>query len=185
VAEPNGLVRVSGGKFTTYRVMARDAIDAALEAQGESPRSRPSTTATHQLIGAAEVPELDQIAAAIAGEHRLAPAVAERLVRRHGRHAAEVAALGAKENLLSTLAPGIDHLEVEVAWAARHEHALSVDDVLSRRMWLAQQLPDRGAGVAARVADILGSELGWDVDRRARSAHEFVEGARREYGVPS
>jgi glycerol-3-phosphate dehydrogenase len=185
VAEPNGLVRVSGGKFTTYRVMARDAIDAAVRGLGDDPKSRASGTADLQLVGAAEPPELEQIAGAIASEHRLAADVADRLVRRHGRHAAEIAALGAKEGLLGTLAPGIDHLEAEVAWAARHEHALSVDDVLSRRMRLAQEMPDRGAAVAPRVAEILAGELGWDEDRRSKSVFEFVEGARREYGVPA
>ncbi|HEX5015095.1 MAG TPA: glycerol-3-phosphate dehydrogenase/oxidase [Candidatus Limnocylindrales bacterium] len=185
VAEANGLIRVSGGKFTTYRLMARDAIDAAVRGLGEDPRTRKSGTADLHLVGAAEPPELEQIAAAIASDHRLARDVADRLVRRHGRHAAEIAALGAKENLLATIGPGIDHLEVEVAWAARHEHALSVDDVLSRRMRLAQELPDRGAAIAGRVAAILGAELGWDEERRSRSAFEFLEGARREYGVPA
>ena len=133
----------------------------------------------------AEQRELEGIAGAIVSDHGLTPAVAERLVRRHGRHAAEVAALGAQEGLLTPLAPGIDHLEAEVAWAARHEHALSVDDVLSRRMRLAQELPDRGAGVAGRVADILSAELGWDGERRVRSIGAYLETARREYGVPA
>lgn len=184
VAEDNGLIRVSGGKFTTYRIMARDAIDAAVRALGEEPRSRPSATADLRLLGAADPPELDGIAAAIATEHGLARPIADRLVRRHGRHAAEVAALGAKENKLATLGPGVDHLEVEVAWAARHEHALSLDDVLARRMRLAQELPDRGAAIAVRVANLLGEELGWDSHRRVSAVAEFVGGARREYGVP-
>jgi glycerol-3-phosphate dehydrogenase len=183
--EPNGLVRVSGGKFTTYRVMARDAIDAAVRGLGEDPASRKSGTADLALVGAAEPPELEAIAAAIVTDHALSRAVADRLVRRHGRHAAEITALGAQEGLLATLAPGIDHLEAEVAWAARHEHALSVDDVLSRRMRLAQELPDRGAGIAGRVADILSRELGWDGERRVRSIGDYLDTARREYGVPS
>jgi glycerol-3-phosphate dehydrogenase len=184
VTEANGLIRVSGGKFTTYRIMARDTIDAAVTAMGAEPRSRPSATADLHLVGAADPPELDRIAAGIATEHGLARPIADRLVRRHGRHAAEVAALGAKENKLATLGPGVDHLDVEVAWAARHEHALSLDDVLARRMRLAQELPDRGAAIAVRVANILGEELGWDSHRRVSAVAEFVEGARREYGVP-
>jgi glycerol-3-phosphate dehydrogenase len=182
--EANGLVRVSGGKFTTYRVMARDAIDAVVRGLGEDPSGRTSGTAKLALAGAAEPPELERIAAAIAADHGLSPVVSDRLVRRHGRHAAEVAALGAQEDLLATLGPGIDHLEAEVAWAARHEHALSVDDVLSRRMRLAQELPDRGAGIAGRVADILSAELGWDGERRVSSIGAYLDTARREYGVP-
>jgi glycerol-3-phosphate dehydrogenase len=184
-SEPNGLVRVSGGKFTTYRIMARDAVDAALRSLGEEPKSRPSGTANLQLVGAADRPELDRIAAGLEADHGLAPAVAARLVRRHGRHAAEVAALGAKEGLLATLGPTIEHIEAEVVWAARHEHAMSIDDVLTRRMRLAQELPDRGGAVAARVAHLLGDELGWDSHRRVNAISEYLAGARREFGVPA
>jgi glycerol-3-phosphate dehydrogenase len=184
VAEDNSLVRVSGGKFTTYRIMARDTIDAVIRGMGEEPRSRPSATADLRLVGAADLPELDRIAAAIAAERGLARPIADRLVRRHGRHATEIAALGAKEQLLGALGPGVEHIEVEVAWAARHEHALSIDDVLARRMRLAQELPDRGAAVAVRVADLLGNELGWASERRASAVADYLEGARREYGVP-
>jgi glycerol-3-phosphate dehydrogenase len=184
VSEANGLVRVLGGKFTTYRVMARDAVDAALLGLGEDPKTRPSATANLQLVGAADRPELDRIAAGLVADHRFTPEVAARLVRRHGRHAAEVAALGAKEGLLAPLGPGIDHIEAEVAWAARHEHAMSLDDVLSRRMRLAQELPDRGGAVAARVAQLLGDELGWDSHHRVNVIAAYLEAARREFGVP-
>ena len=184
-AEPNGLVRISGGKFTTYRVMARDAIDAVLGVLEEDPKTRPTGTADLKLVGAADPTELDRIAAGLQSDHGLAPEVAARLVRRHGRHATEVAALGAKEGLLAPLGTGIDHIEAEVVWAARHEHALALDDVLSRRMRLAQELPDRGAAIGARVAHLLGEELGWDAHRRANVVAEYLEGARREYGVPA
>ena len=106
------------------------------------------------------------------------------LVRRHGRHAAEVAGLGAQEGLLATLGPGIDHIEAEVAWAARHEHAMSLDDVLSRRMRLAPELPDRGKSIAPRVVEILGRELGWTHDRRSNAIGEYLQSAQREFGVP-
>ena len=78
---------------------------------------------------------------------------------------------------------GEDHLEVEVLWAARHELALGVDDVLARRMRLVQELPDRGASVAPRVAAILGGELGWDEARQASEVAAFLDGARREFSV--
>ncbi len=86
-------------------------------------------------------------------------------------------ALGRELGLLGRLVDGEDHLEVEVAWAARHELALSMDDVLARRMRLAHELPDRGAAVAPRVAAILGAELAWDTERQAREV-ERVPGGR-------
>jgi glycerol-3-phosphate dehydrogenase len=184
VSEPNGLVRVSGGKFTTYRVMAEQTVDAALGVLGERPRDRPSRTATHRLVGAADRPELDRIAADLVdGPTSLEPAVAARLVARHGAAAREVVALGSSAGLLASL-PGSDQLEAEVAWAARNELALSLDDVLSRRMRLAQVLPDRGASIAPRVAEIMAAELGWDDDRRREEVTTYVAEAQREFAVP-
>ena len=104
---------------------------------------------------------------------------------RHGTQARDVLVLGETLDLVRPLIPGRPFLEAEVAWAGRHELALSVDDVLSRRLRVSPELPDRGAAVAPRVASILGAELGWDGERQAREAARYVEGAGREYGVPA
>ena len=94
-------------------------------------------------------------------------------------------ALGRELGLLGRLVDGEEHLEVEVAWAARHELALSLDDVLARRMRLAHELPDRGAALAPRVAAILGAELGWDEARQAARGRRVPgRGAHREFAVP-
>jgi len=119
VVEANGLVRVSGGKYTTYRLMAEQTIDAALGVLGERAASRPSHTTTRRLVGAADRPALDRIAADLSSS--LEPEVAARLVARHGTEAPDVVALGREAGLLGRLVDGEDHLEAEVAWAARHE----------------------------------------------------------------
>ncbi len=95
-----------------------------------------------------------------------------------------MAAIGSAEGLLSTLGPGIDQLEAEVAWAAREEMAQSLDDVLARRMRLVHVLPDRAASIVPRVAEILGRELGWDAARCDRESTTFLDSARAEYSVP-
>jgi len=182
--EANRLVRIGGGKFTTYRIMARDAIDAAVRELGFEPRDRPSRTATLGLVGAAERDVLDQLGSRLEADYGLAPAVARQLVDRHGTQAAAVAAIGAREGLLIPLGPDICHLEAEVAWAAREEMALSVDDVLTRRMRLVQELPDRAASIVPRVAEILARELGWDAARRNGESAAFLDSARAEYSVP-
>jgi glycerol-3-phosphate dehydrogenase len=110
--------------------------------------------------------------------------IAHRLAARHGRQAPEVVALGRELDLVAPLGEGIDHLQAEVAWAARNELALTLDDVLARRMRLAQERTDRGASVAPRVAAILGDELGWDEARQAHEVADYLEVARREYGLP-
>jgi glycerol-3-phosphate dehydrogenase len=182
--ESSGVVRIGGGKYTTYRVMARDVIDAVLGRGGA--RTRPSDTAERRLVGAADATELARIAAEIAtvpAVHVLGTGVATRLVDRHGTDAPAVVALGGELDLLRPLVPGRPILEAEVAWAARHELALSLDDVLSRRTRLAQELPDRGAAIAPRVAVILGSELGWPESRRGSEVDAYLASARREFSV--
>ncbi len=183
VVEPNGLVRVSGGKYTTYRLMAEQTIDAALGVLGERPKDRPSKTVTHRLVGAADRPELDRLAGSLAGSAGLTPSVAARLVARHGLQAPAVVELAGTSRLGAVL-PGSEHLEAEVAWAARHELALSLDDVLARRTRLAQELPDRGESIAPRVAAIMAPELGWDEARRRAEVDAFLVEARREFSVP-
>jgi glycerol-3-phosphate dehydrogenase len=178
----SGLVRISGGKYTTYRVMAADAVDAALGEPGR--HDRPSATAALPLRGAAAQADLDRLAASLAAAHGVDIGVARRLVDRHGMDASEVVALGAAEDLLRPIVAGRPHLEAEIVWAVREEGALSLDDVFARRTRLAPELPDRGAAVASRVAALVGAELGWDLARQAAEIAAYLETARREYGVP-
>jgi glycerol-3-phosphate dehydrogenase len=180
--EGPGLVRVSGGKYTTYRVMARDAVDAVL---GEGARGRPSGTAELPIIGAAARSDLDALATRIAARHGVGELAGRSLVDRHGTEAEAVLALGAVGDRNRTLADGFPYLEAEVAWAVEQEHALSLDDVLSRRIRLAPELRDRGAAIAPRVAAILGECLGWDEGRRAEEVTSYLDGAHREFDVPA
>jgi glycerol-3-phosphate dehydrogenase len=193
-ADASGLVRISGGKYTTYRVMARDVVDASL-GRTEA-RRRKSATGDLPLIGAAQRDELAQIATSLqrplrdaAGMMGEADAtwpvrIARRLADRYGREAADVMAFAREMDLARPLGEGIDHLQAEVAWAARYELALTIDDVLARRMRLAQELPDRGASIAPTVAAILGAGLGWAADREASEVESYLVSARREYGLP-
>jgi glycerol-3-phosphate dehydrogenase len=179
--EPNGLVRVTGGKYTTYRVMATDTVDAVL---GPKSRHRPSATAELRLVGALPRDELDALASRLASANGLDPVLASRLVDRHGSEAEAVVELGRELKLLAPLAADARNLEAEVAWAARHELALSVDDVLARRTRLAQERPDRGEVFAPRVAQILGRELGWSAQRQASETTAYLASAHREFDVP-
>jgi glycerol-3-phosphate dehydrogenase len=191
--EADGLARIGGGKYTTYRVMAADVVDAALDA-GFGPgtaKARPSRTAELPLIGAAPPAELKRLAAAIAPalEARgLERRHADRLVARHGSQAVDVVALGEKLDLLRPIGvePGqiSEHLEAEVVWAAREELAGRLDDMLVRRTRLAQEMSDRAAAVAPRVASLLGQELGWDGARQQYEVGRFLDRAHREFDVP-
>ena len=182
--DSNGVVRIGGGKYTTYRVMARDVIDGAL-GRVEA-RRRPSATADLALIGSAGRVVLDGIAAEIGAIPEIAaahPEAASRLVSRHGTEATAVVALGRELDLLRPLVPGRPFLEAEVAWAVRNELARSVDDVLSRRFRLSPELADRGATVAPRVASIMARELGWSDAECLADVDAYLANAAREYAV--
>jgi glycerol-3-phosphate dehydrogenase len=179
--EAGGLVRVSGGKYTTYRLMARDAVDLALDGDGPVPAS---TTAELPLLGAAPREQLDRLAARIARDDGLDPERAAALVDRHGTRAREVVALGRETDLLRPLADDRTELEVEVAWAVEQELALDLDDILSRRLRLSMSRRDRGASIAARAAAIAGAGLGWDETRQAAEVERYLARAHREYDVP-
>lgn len=180
--EDPGLIRISGGKYTTYRVMARDAVDAVLGRRAA--RARPSTTAELPIIGAASRSDLDALAIRIAREFGLLPEHASSLVGRHGTEAPDVLVSGQEHDLNRHLVAGLPYLEAEVAWAVRNELALSLDDILARRLRLAPVLSDRGASIAPRVAAIAGRTLGWDAARQAVEVSAYLDGARREYAVP-
>lgn len=179
--EGDGLVRISGGKYTTYRVMARDAVDAML---GDGAKARPSGTANLPIIGAAARSGLDALTARLATGAGIGEEAARSLVDRHGTDAEDVMALGREHDLVRPLVDGHPYLEAEIAWAAERELALSLDDLLARRVRLAPVLRDRGASIAPRVASIAGHVLGWDAARQAAEVASYLEGARREYGVP-
>ncbi|GAA2416098.1 glycerol-3-phosphate dehydrogenase/oxidase [Actinomadura vinacea] len=142
---PDGVVTVVGGKLTTYRRMAQDAVDAALAAGriggGRAGAGRAGRTARIPLVGAAPP---DRLAALDA------PA---RLVRRYGTEAPLLAAL-ARESAggLEPVVPGLPVLGVELAWAVRHEGALDVADLLDRRTRIGLVGADRDAAVPAAEA---------------------------------
>ena len=179
--EGGGLVRVSGGKYTTYRVMARDAVNAILGAEA---KTRPSGTADLPIIGATTRSGLDALVTRLTVDTGMGDGAARSLVDRHGTEAEEVLALGRSHDLVRPLVDGHPFLEAEIAWAAEHELALSLDDLLARRTRLAPVLRDRGEAIAPRVAVIAGHVLGWDAARQAAEVAAYLEGAHREYDVP-
>jgi len=167
---PSGLVTVAGGKLTTYRAMAADAVDAAAALLGRL--LPPSRTAGLALHGAAGTAELRRPGAA--DRLGLAPAVLAHLVGRHGGEAAAVAALvRADASLGRPLVAGLGYLRAEAVWAARHELVGSLDDLLSRRTRAAVLDAAAAAEAAPGAADLLGDELGWPPERRRREVAAF------------
>lgn len=153
-----GLVTVTGGKLTTYRVMAAQAVDAALEVAGLPPSK--SRTAGLRLLGA-EDGGVNRPLLARAGL-ALDPTEAARLLGRHGSLAGEVLdTVLARPRLAQRVegAPGL--LRGEVVHAVTHEGARHLEDVLLRRSRVAIETEDRGAHAAGEVAALMAGPLGW------------------------
>jgi glycerol-3-phosphate dehydrogenase len=132
-----GLTAIAGGKYTTYRVMARDAVDAAARDLGGAAPSR-----TH------EVPLVDA--------------------------AGEVDELAASDPALAAPIAGTRHRAADAVHACTHEGALDLDDVLTRRLRVSIEVPDRGRAAAAAIAPLVAPALGWSDARTADEVARYL-----------
>lgn len=156
-----GLVTVAGGKYTTYRVMAADAVDAI--APFVSRRLEPSRTEDVPLLGAEGLADSTQRAAEVAAEAGIPRAAVEHLVGRYGSIADDLMAAISEDPRLGEPLPGApDYLMVEVWYAAAAEGALHLDDVLTRRTRISIETWDRGMEASVAVAAVMADVLGWD-----------------------
>ena len=185
-----GLVVIAGGKYTTYRVMAKDAIDEAVHGLSQvlDRRIPDSCTDTVPLLGA------DGYDAWWNRRHTLArgsgvpePRI-EHLLGRYGSLVEEVLELVAAEpSLGKAIAGADDYLRAEVVYAVSHEGARHLDDVLTRRTRVSIEEFDRGTGAAKEVADLMAEVLGWDEAQRDREVEHYlmrVEAERESQQMP-
>jgi glycerol-3-phosphate dehydrogenase len=187
VARPMpGVIAVAGGKYTTYRPMAADAVDAV--AADVTRRVPPSVTENVPLVGAegyaAMVNQLDSLAA----RWGIARFRAEHLLNRFGSLTPDVLAMATDDRSLLEPVPGAEeYLMVEMVWAAAHEAALHLDDLLARRTRISIETPHRGTGSAEPVARAVAGVLGWDEQRIANEVDSYtarVEAERRSQLEP-
>ncbi|MBO0772287.1 MAG: glycerol-3-phosphate dehydrogenase/oxidase, partial [Actinobacteria bacterium] len=162
VASPvPGLVMVAGGKYTTYRLMARDAVDAV--AHGLDSRVPQSCTDRVPLAGADGYVALWNARRRLAESSGLHVARIEHLLNRYGSLTSELLALiQADPGLARPLAGADDYLRAEIVYAATHEGARHLGDVLSRRTRISIETADHGDAAAAEAADLLAKPLRWD-----------------------
>src|SRR5437764_4784949 len=169
-----GLASIAGGKFTTYRLMARDVVDAAVADFGRPVPG--SVTDQVPLLGADGLAAVQPAAGRLAEDYGVPRAAVEHLLGRYGTLAAEVLELVKGDAALGQpLAPGHPYLRAEVAYAVSHEGALHVEDVLMRRTRLFIESADSGAAVAAEVAALMGRPLGWSRRRRAAETRRYLD----------
>ena len=174
-----GLVLVGGGKYTTYRVMAADAIDAAVHSLGG--QIAPCITDRVQLLGAAGYRGRWNQRHLLAEQSGLPVARVEHLLNRYGSRINELLDLIADDpSLAEPIHGGEDYLRVEIAYACSHEGARYLTDLLARRTRISIETWDRGLSAAPGVADLAGAVLGWDADERARQIAVYLRRVEAE-----
>jgi glycerol-3-phosphate dehydrogenase len=181
-----GLVVVAGGKYTTYRVMARDAVDEAVH--GLDQKVPPSCTERVPLAGADGYQALWNGRAELARTSGLHVARVEHLLNRYGSLTRELLELVAAEpGLAEPLGGADDYLRAEVVHAARSEGARHLDDVLARRTRISIETFDRGTVCMREVAELMAGELSWDkrrIDAEVERYRARVEAERESQRQP-
>jgi glycerol-3-phosphate dehydrogenase len=187
VAHPvPGLVVVAGGKYTTYRVMAKDAVDEAVH--GLDRRVADCCTEEVPLIGAEGYHALWNARARIAARTGVHVARVEHLLNRYGSLAEDVLDLVAQDAELGRPLTGADdYLRAEVVHAASAEGARHLDDVLARRTRISIETFDRGTRCAREAAELMAGVLGWDtaqIDKEVAYYEKRVEAERESQLQP-
>ncbi|HPG25611.1 MAG TPA: glycerol-3-phosphate dehydrogenase/oxidase, partial [Myxococcota bacterium] len=166
----SGLITVAGGKYTTYRVMAKDVVDVA--ARGLEQKVPECCTDEIPLVGAAGYRADWNRREMLAEQSGLHVHAIEHLLKRYGARVHELLELVREEPALGQPLEGApNYLAVEVHYAASHEGALHLTDALTRRTRISIETFDRGIAAARPTARIMGAILGWD---EATSADEIA-----------
>ncbi|OKH86178.1 glycerol-3-phosphate dehydrogenase [Mycobacterium sp. ST-F2] len=172
-----GLVAIAGGKYTTYRVMGEDAIDAASEYVPT--RVAPSITEKVPLLGADGYFALINQTEHVGQHYGLHPYRVRHLLDRYGSLIGEVLDMAAdRPELLEPITEAPVYLKVEAWYAAAAEGALHLEDILARRMRISIEYQHRGVDCAREVAEVVAPVLGWsaeDIDREVATYLARVE----------
>jgi glycerol-3-phosphate dehydrogenase len=178
-----GLVMIAGGKLTTYRVMARDAVDAASHSLRTMLGLTVRDSITHRvpLVGADGWEARTNQRVRLARHAGLHVARIDHLLGRYGALTDDLLALVAgRPNLAEPLAGAEDHLAAEVVYAVTHEGARHLDDVLTRRTRISIETFDRGVRAAPVAATLMAAELGWDAGRTADEIDHYLRRVEAE-----
>lgn len=161
VASPTpGLTVIAGGKLTTYRVMAKDAVDFAI---GQRATALPSITHQIPLTGAVGLRAVQRQARTWGKKFGWSPPLLDHLLHRYGANLAEIVELcDADPSLARPLEHASAYLRAEAHYAVSHEGALHLEDILAHRTRLVYEVSDHGSGAAQEVADVVSPLLGWD-----------------------
>ena len=174
-----GFVSIAGGKYTTYRVMAKDVIDRAVIELRRL--TKESVTEKLPLVGADGYFALEQQKDRIAQESGLDVATVTHLLNRHGSLISEILEIIEDQpKLAAKLDSDLPYIKAEIVYAASHEGARSVDDVISRRTRLSFEATNHGLYLAEEVAALIAPVLGWSAKERKESIADYAGLVERE-----
>ena len=176
----SGMITITGGKLTTWRRMAKMAVDRLVERDARDATCRTAEIPLGMAIDAAELPRVEGVP-----EESY-----EALAARYGHAAHDVLAIAAEGGeLAQPIVDGLPDLLAEAVFAARREQVRGVADVLLRRTRLgllaAGELTGPDARAPARVASVVGAELGWDAAGTAQEERRFQVTAEAEGILPA
>jgi len=174
-----GFVSIAGGKYTTYRVMGKDVVDRAVIELRKL--TQESVTDKLPLVGADGYFALEQQKERIAQESGLDVKTVEHLLNRHGSLISEILEIiDEQPKLAGALDSALPYIKAEIVYAASHEGARSVDDVISRRTRLSFEAVNHGVHLADEIAALIAPVLGWSTKERKESVAQYNELVDRE-----
>lgn len=179
VASPTpGLTVIAGGKLTTYRVMAKDAVDFAL---GSRATTLPSITQDVPLVGAEGLKVVQRQARETGARYGWDRPRLDHLLHRYGSLLQELTDLcDERPELARPLQHAPAYIGAEIVYAVSHEGALHLDDVLMHRTRLNYEQADKGTGALDEIADLVAPVLGWDDATRRREIEAYRARAQAE-----
>jgi glycerol-3-phosphate dehydrogenase len=172
----SGLISIMGGKWTTHRAMAEDTLNATLKYLGGA--GRKCSTLSHPLLGSAGyAPHYWQ---SLAKQFELTEQTARHLAQKYGVCAPDVLQLAeADPDLARPLLEGLAPIRAEVVFGAREELAVSIEDILARRIGLQLYSWRDAIRAAPAVAELLARELGWSDTAKQQAIAEYVAKIQR------
>jgi glycerol-3-phosphate dehydrogenase len=174
-----GFVSIAGGKYTTYRVMAEDAVNEAINHLRKIVPD--SVTETLAIVGAEGYSVLMNQIPRLATQYSLTEETIEHLLNRYGSLFDEVLEpINDNPTLGERIIENLPYLKAEILYAVTHEGARSLDDVLSRRTRISFEATDQGLSVLEDVAALVASPLGWNAAEKKSSMKEYRELVERQ-----
>jgi glycerol-3-phosphate dehydrogenase len=196
-----GITFISGGKWTTYREMAEDAIDHILDTAPESVKAKagPCVTLETPLIGAGPTDKAPigwhrNLKYELCSEYAMSIDIAEHLAKTYGTRAHDVMTFAGnaaaeespltKEKSYGRLVDGYPYIEPEIRYALHKEYAVTAYDIVARRTRLAFLNINAAKTVLPHVVDVMGKELNWSNRRKTQELHDAEKVLNANFNGP-